>query len=101
MGKRGIRLQSTFQRLFTDEVEERSAAARAAALISAGDTAVDLIPAEELPPAADSLAETKITHYSAYLPALDSAYRVGHVVVDSIVENWAIDRDHLPGSVSK
>jgi uncharacterized protein YjbI with pentapeptide repeats len=57
MGKRGIRLQSTFQRLFTDEVEERSAAARAAALISAGDTAVDLIPAEELPPAADSLAE--------------------------------------------
>jgi hypothetical protein len=57
MGKRGIRLQSTFQRLFTDEVEERSAAAKAAALIGAGDTAVDLIPAEELPPAGDSLAE--------------------------------------------
>jgi purine nucleoside permease len=48
--------------------------------------------------AAESLAETKVTHYSAYLPALDSAYRVGHVVVDSIVENWAADRDHLPGA---
>ena len=51
--------------------------------------------------AAESLAETKIGHYSAFLPALDSAYRVGHVVVDSIVDHWAEDRDHLPGSVSK
>jgi len=51
--------------------------------------------------AAESLAETKITHYSAYMPALDSAYRVGHVVVDSIVEHWAEDRDHLPGAASK
>jgi purine nucleoside permease len=47
--------------------------------------------------AAASLAETKIGHYSAYLPSLDTAYRVGHVVVDSIVENWAEDRDHVPG----
>lgn len=47
--------------------------------------------------AAESLAETKIVHYSAYLPSLDTAYRIGHVVVDSIVENWAEDRDHLPG----
>ena len=51
--------------------------------------------------AAESLAETKITHYSAYMPALDSAYRVGHVVVDSIVDHWAEDRGHLPGGVSK
>ncbi len=46
--------------------------------------------------AAESLAETKITHYSAYLPALDTAWRVGHVVVDSIVEHWGEDRDRLP-----
>jgi len=51
--------------------------------------------------AAESLAETKIAHYSAYLPALDSAYRVGHVVVDSLVEHWAEDRDRLPGSGAK
>jgi purine nucleoside permease len=48
--------------------------------------------------AAQSLAETQITHYSAYLPALDTAYRVGHVVVDSIVDHWAEDRDHLPAA---
>ena len=46
--------------------------------------------------AAESLAETKIGHYSAYLPSLDTAYRVGHVVVDTIVDHWAEDRDHLP-----
>ena len=46
--------------------------------------------------AAQSLAETKIGSYSAYLPALDTAYRVGHVVVDAIVDHWAQDRDHLP-----
>ena len=46
--------------------------------------------------AAESLASTKIAHYSAYLPALDTAYRVGHVVVDSIVDHWAEDRDRLP-----
>jgi purine nucleoside permease len=51
--------------------------------------------------ATESLAETKITHYSAYMPSLDSAYRVGHVVVDSIVDHWAEDRDRLPGGASK
>jgi purine nucleoside permease len=48
--------------------------------------------------AAQSLAETKIGHYSAFLPSLDTAYRVGRVVVDSIVEHWADDRDHLPAA---
>jgi purine nucleoside permease len=48
--------------------------------------------------AAESLAETKITKYSAYMPALDSAYRVGHVVVDTLVEHWAETREHVPGS---
>ncbi len=46
--------------------------------------------------AAESLAETKIRQYSAYMPSLDSAYRVGHVVVDALVSNWSETRDHLP-----
>jgi purine nucleoside permease len=46
--------------------------------------------------AAESIAETKVTKYSAYLSALDSAYRVGHVVVDSLVANWPKTRDHIP-----
>jgi len=47
--------------------------------------------------AAESLAETKIRQYSAYMPSLDSAYRVGHVVVDALVADWATTKDHLPG----
>ncbi|HEY6377201.1 MAG TPA: purine nucleoside permease [Edaphobacter sp.] len=46
--------------------------------------------------AAESLAETKVTKYSAYMPSLESAYRVGHVVVDSLVTNWPQTRDHIP-----
>ena len=46
--------------------------------------------------AADSLAETKVRQYSAYLPALDAAYRVGHLVVDSLVDNWPQTRYHIP-----
>jgi purine nucleoside permease len=46
--------------------------------------------------AAESLAETKITKYGAFLPSLDTAYRVGHVVVDNLVLNWPQTRDHIP-----
>jgi purine nucleoside permease len=46
--------------------------------------------------AAESLSETKVSQYSAYLPALDDAYRVGHIVVDTLVANWPQTRDHLP-----
>jgi purine nucleoside permease len=46
--------------------------------------------------AAESLAETKVTKYSAYMPALDSAYRVGHIVVDNLVANWPQTRDQIP-----
>jgi purine nucleoside permease len=46
--------------------------------------------------AAESLAETKVRQYSAYLPALDNAYRVGHIVVDTLVANWPRTRDHIP-----
>ncbi|WP_260703917.1 purine nucleoside permease [Edaphobacter flagellatus] len=46
--------------------------------------------------AAESLAETKIRQYSAYMPSLDAAYRVGHVVVDNLVTNWNKTRDSIP-----
>lgn len=47
--------------------------------------------------AAESLGETKLKQYSAYLPSLDAAYRVGHVVVDDLVANWAKTRETIPG----
>jgi purine nucleoside permease len=46
--------------------------------------------------AAESLAETKVLQYSAYLPALDNAYRIGHLVVDALVADWPQTRDHIP-----
>ena len=46
--------------------------------------------------AAQSLAETKIRNYSAYLPSLENAYRVGHVIVDKLVADWPADRDRIP-----
>ena len=48
--------------------------------------------------AAESLAETKIGHYSAYIPALESAWRVGRVVVQEIVQHWERYRRSLPES---
>jgi purine nucleoside permease len=46
--------------------------------------------------AAESISETKIRQYSAYMPSLDTAYRVGHIVVDNLVANWPQTRDHIP-----
>ena len=46
--------------------------------------------------AAESLAETKITKYSAFLPSLDSAFRVGDPVVRYLVAHWDSARDHMP-----
>ena len=37
--------------------------------------------------AAESLAETKVATYSAYLPALQNAWRVGHRILDAILQN--------------
>ncbi|HEV3200446.1 MAG TPA: hypothetical protein VGZ73_21225 [Bryobacteraceae bacterium] len=49
--------------------------------------------------AAESLAETKIGHYSAYLPALEAAWRVGRVVVEELVADWGEYRDRAwPGN---
>ena len=38
--------------------------------------------------AADSLAHQRIGSYSAYLPSLESAYTVGHVVVSELLTHW-------------
>jgi len=48
--------------------------------------------------AAESLAGNAVHHYSAYLPALEAAYRVGNTVVSEIVTNWAHYQDHIPGA---
>lgn len=46
--------------------------------------------------AAESLAETKIGQYGAYLPSLEAAWRVGSVVVHELTGNWARYKDRLP-----
>jgi purine nucleoside permease len=38
--------------------------------------------------AGESLAQQRIGTYSAYLPSLEAAYRVGHTVVDVLLHNW-------------
>jgi purine nucleoside permease len=38
--------------------------------------------------AAESLAQQRIGTYSAYLPSLESAYTVGHVVVNELLTHW-------------
>ncbi len=44
----------------------------------------------------ESLAAENAGKYSAFLPALESAYAVGHVVVDKLVENWASTQNQVP-----
>ena len=39
--------------------------------------------------AAESLSHQRIGSYSAYLPSLESAYTVGHVVVREVLSNWS------------
>ena len=46
--------------------------------------------------AAQSLAGEKAGRYSAFLPALESAYAVGHVVVDTLVQNWPRVQNQVP-----
>lgn len=46
--------------------------------------------------AAESLAETRIGSYVAYLPAIEAAHRVASVVVRQLVSNWDAYRDTLP-----
>jgi purine nucleoside permease len=46
--------------------------------------------------AAESLAQTKIGRYTAYLPALEAAWRVGNTVVSKIAGDWDRYRDQIP-----
>jgi purine nucleoside permease len=39
--------------------------------------------------AAESLARQRIGAYAAYLPSLESAYQVGHTVVNELLTHWA------------
>jgi purine nucleoside permease len=49
--------------------------------------------------AAQSLAaNASAHHYSAYLPALEAAYRVGNTVVSEIVTHWDRYQTMIPGS---
>ena len=55
----------------------------------------------DLPPkgmtAAENLARLKLGKgYTAYLPALEAAWRVGSAVVDEIVHNWTRYRETVP-----
>jgi purine nucleoside permease len=47
--------------------------------------------------AAESLAHQRIGAYSAYLPSLESAYTVGHVVVNELLTHWAKYLSSSPG----
>lgn len=51
--------------------------------------------------AAESLADTKILKYAAYLPSLDSAWRVGSVVVHELVNGWPKYKDKMPGQMTQ
>jgi purine nucleoside permease len=55
----------------------------------------------DLPPrgvtAAENLARLKLGKgYTAYLPSLEAAWRVGNTVVDELVRNWQKYRDAVP-----
>jgi len=48
--------------------------------------------------AAESLARQRIGAYAAYLPSLEAAYRVGHVVVSELLDHWAQYERSIPGA---
>ncbi len=48
--------------------------------------------------AAESLAHQRIGAYSAYLPSLESAYTVGHVVVHELLTHWSKYGDATAGA---
>jgi purine nucleoside permease len=49
--------------------------------------------------ASDSLSTMTFGAYSAYMPALEAAQRLGHIVVARIVENWAQFSGGLPAAL--
>jgi purine nucleoside permease len=48
--------------------------------------------------AADSLARQRIGSYSAYLPSLEAAYTVGHLVVQELLTRWPSYARQVPGA---
>jgi purine nucleoside permease len=48
--------------------------------------------------AAESLATQRIGKYSGYLPSLEAAYTVGHVVVNELLTHWQQDANSIPGA---
>jgi purine nucleoside permease len=48
--------------------------------------------------AAESLAAQRVSKFGAYLPSLESAYTVGHVVVNELLTNWPKYKDAVIGS---
>lgn len=50
--------------------------------------------------APESLARQRIGKYAAYLPSLEAAYRVGHVVVNELVNHWPQYEGTTPGAAS-
>ncbi len=48
--------------------------------------------------AATSLSNQRIGAYGAYLPSLEAAYSVGHVVVSELIKNWSKYRESLPSA---
>jgi purine nucleoside permease len=47
--------------------------------------------------AAESLATQRIGKYSGYLPSLEAAYSVGHVVVNELLTHWPQYEPQVPG----
>jgi purine nucleoside permease len=50
--------------------------------------------------APQSLARQRIGKYAAYLPSLEAAYRVGHVVVNELLSNWPKYEATIPGTAN-
>jgi purine nucleoside permease len=46
--------------------------------------------------AATSLSNQRVGAYGAYLPSLEAAYTVGHVVVSKLIGEWSVYRDAVP-----
>jgi purine nucleoside permease len=48
--------------------------------------------------AAESLARQRIGAYSGYLPSLEAAYTVGHVVVNELLTHWSSYAEAIPAA---
>jgi purine nucleoside permease len=48
--------------------------------------------------APESLARQRIGKYAAYLPSLEAAYKVGHVVVNEFLTHWLLYEATIPAA---